>query len=55
MINGRKELGRSSTNINMKQSRFEVKYGWINGRNKVGRRRKARWGGVDLGLSVWSE
>jgi len=54
-INGRKELGRRSTNINMKQSRFEAKYGWINGRNKVGRRRKPRWGGVDLGLSVWSE
>ena len=38
-INGRKELGRRSTNINMKQSRFEAKYGWINGRNKVGRSR----------------
>ena len=54
-INGRKELGRRSTNINMKQSRFEAKYGRINRRNKVGRRRKPRWGGVDLGLSVWSE
>src|ERR1041384_3572168 len=43
-INGRKELGRRSTNINMKQSRFEAKYGSINGRNKVGRRRKPRWG-----------
>ena len=42
-INGRKELGRRSTNINMKR-RFEAKYGRINGRNKVGRRRKPRWG-----------
>src|ERR1043165_5032788 len=32
-INGRKELGRRSTNINMKQSRLEAKYGRINGRN----------------------
>ena len=55
MINGRKELGRRPPYINMKQSRFKAKYEWINGRNKVGRRRKLRWGGVDLGLSVWSE
>ena len=40
MINGRKELGRRFTYINMKQSRFKAKYGWINGRNEVGRRRK---------------
>ena len=32
----KKRVGRRSTNINMKQSRFEAKYGWINGRNEVG-------------------
>src|ERR1041385_4708814 len=40
VINGRKEFGRRSTYLNMKQNRFNAKYRWINGRNEVGRRSK---------------
>jgi len=43
---------KRSTYFNMKQSRFKTKYGWINGRNEVGRRRKQNRSRV---RSVWSE
>src|ERR1041385_7818035 len=51
VINGRKELGRRSTDFNMKQSRFNAKYEWVNGTKEVERRRKpnrSRVSRVDL-------